>query len=52
MPIDDLMAMVVQQGFPVAMAVYLLVRMEGRLSELTTAINELRLSIEKKEPKP
>jgi len=34
-----------QQGFSVAVASYLLLRMERKLEELTRAISELRLAI-------
>lgn len=32
-------------GFPIAVSVYLLVRIEGKLSELTKSINELAKAI-------
>lgn len=32
-------------GFPVAVSIYLLVRLEGKLESLTTSINELSKNI-------
>ncbi len=42
MDMDELLTFVAQSGFSVAVAAYLLVRMESRLEALTQAINELR----------
>ena len=36
-----------EMGFPAAIAIYLLVRMEQKLAELTAAILELRYSLGK-----
>lgn len=43
MNVDELLTFVAQSGFSVAVAAYLLVRMESRLEALTRAIQELRL---------
>lgn len=45
----EMWASLLQQGFSVAVASYLLLRMERRLEELTKAITELRLAIGGKE---
>ena len=42
---EDFLASAIQSGFAVAVAGYLLVRMESRLEELTNAIRELQVSI-------
>ncbi|AER65958.1 hypothetical protein Tlie_0214 [Thermovirga lienii DSM 17291] len=42
---EDFVASVAQGGFAVAVAAYLLVRMERRLDELTQAIRDLQLAI-------
>jgi hypothetical protein len=42
---EDFVASAIQSGFAVAVAVYLLVRMESRLEELTQAIRELHVAI-------
>lgn len=42
MEMDELLTFIAQSGFSVAVAAYLLVRMESRLEALTQAINELR----------
>lgn len=47
MSLEDLICMIVQNGFSIAVAAYLLVRMESRLDALTEAIRELRFSIPK-----
>lgn len=38
-------------GFPIVIAFYLLVRIEGKLEKLTTSINGLSVNIEKLEKK-
>jgi len=43
---EEILASSIQSGFAVAVAAYLLVRMEKRLDELTAAIGELRAAIE------
>lgn len=42
---DEFIAMVGNTGFPIAVATYLLIRVEGKLSELTKAIMDLREAI-------
>lgn len=42
---EDFLASAIQSGFAVAVAGYLLVRMESRLEELTNAIRELQVAI-------
>ncbi|NLM71402.1 MAG: YvrJ family protein [Synergistaceae bacterium] len=42
---DELIATMMQSGFSVAVAAYLLVRMERRLEELTLAIRGLHAAI-------
>jgi hypothetical protein len=42
---EDFVASAIQSGFAVAVAAYLLVRMESRLEELTKAIRELHVAI-------
>lgn len=42
---EDFVASVAQGGFAVAVAAYLLVRMERRLDELTQAIRDLQFVI-------
>jgi hypothetical protein len=42
---EDFLASAIQSGFAVAVAGYLLVRMESRLEELTKAIRELQMAI-------
>jgi hypothetical protein len=44
--VADFVSAALQGGFAVAVAAYLLVRMEKRLEDLTVAINELKQSIE------
>jgi len=38
---DEILNMVANFGFPIVVSAYLLVRIEGKLSELTTSITEL-----------
>ena len=42
---EDFMSTVVQNGFSVAVAAFLLVRMEKRLGELSLAIRDLHAAI-------
>lgn len=42
---DDLLNLIGNVGFPIAVSVYLLIRVENQLSKLTTAIGELREAI-------
>jgi hypothetical protein len=43
---EDLMAQVANVGFPIAVSIYLLVRVEAKIESLTTSINELSRVIE------
>ncbi|MBC9785739.1 YvrJ family protein [Heliobacterium chlorum] len=43
---DGLLQSVANVGFPVAIASYLLIRMEGRLETLSGAISELAKNVE------
>ncbi|HRV72100.1 MAG: YvrJ family protein [Thermovirgaceae bacterium] len=45
---EDFLASAIQSGFAVAVAAYLLVRMESRLEELTNAIKDLQVVIANK----
>lgn len=38
-------------GFPIAITVYLLVRMEGKIEELSTSIDNLNVTIQKMDAK-
>ena len=38
---EDIYSMVANLGFPIVISVYLLVRIEGKLDELTKSITEL-----------
>lgn len=42
---DDLMNIISNIGFPMAISIYLLVRIEGKLENLTLSINELSQAI-------
>jgi len=42
---DEFISLVGNVGFPIAVATYLLVRIEGKLTILTQSINELSKSI-------
>ncbi|EFC90841.1 MAG: YvrJ family protein [Synergistota bacterium] len=42
---EDLLAGIAQNGFSIAVAAYLLIRMESRLEGLSQAIQELKLAI-------
>jgi hypothetical protein len=46
---EELMASILQNGFSVAVASYLLIRMDRRLEELTRAVIQLGTVIERKE---
>ena len=43
--IETVLGKMAEMGFPAAIAIYLLVRMETKLAELTGAILELKYSI-------
>jgi hypothetical protein len=45
--LETLYTTVANLGFPIAIAFYLLVRIEGKLETLTTSINNLSVNIEK-----
>lgn len=38
---EDLIKAVANVGFPIAVAAYLLIRIEGKIDKLTTSINQL-----------
>ncbi|PIE55211.1 MAG: YvrJ family protein [Dethiosulfovibrio peptidovorans] len=42
---EEFLAGVLQNGFSVAVAAYLLIRMENRLEKLSQAINDLKIAI-------
>ncbi|WP_069650376.1 YvrJ family protein [Caloranaerobacter ferrireducens] len=42
---EDLYAQIANLGFPIAVSIYLLVRIEGKLDRLTESINELAKAI-------
>ena len=42
---EDFVASAIQSGFAIAVAAYLLLRMESRLEELTKAIRDLQVAI-------
>ena len=42
---EDLYAQIANLGFPIAVSIYLLVRIEGKLDRLTQSINELAKAI-------
>jgi len=44
---EDLLAGIAQNGFSIAVAAYLLIRMEKRLDELAIAINNLEKGVAK-----
>jgi hypothetical protein len=41
----DIQTLVANVGFPIAISMYLLIRIEGKLGELTESINELSNNI-------
>lgn len=41
----DLQTLIANVGFPIAISMYLLIRIEGKLSSLTDSINELSKNI-------
>lgn len=41
----NLQTIIANMGFPIALSMYLLVRIEGKLSNLTDSINELSKNI-------
>lgn len=44
---DVLFQNILEQGFPVVISVYLLVRLEGKLDSLEKTINDLKMEISK-----
>lgn len=42
---DNIQTIIANVGFPIALSMYLLVRIEGKLSGLTDSINELSKNI-------
>ena len=48
MEINDLMNLIVNNGFPVAVSAYLLIRLEKQLSSLSSSINKLNTIISAK----
>lgn len=42
---NEVFSMIADLGFPIVVAVYLLIRIEGKLGDLTSAITELRETI-------
>ncbi len=45
--VEEIYAQIANLGFPIAVSIYLLVRIEGKLEKLTISINELTKVIEK-----
>ena len=48
MEINELMNLIVNNGFPVAVSAYLLIRLEKQLGSLSTSINKLNTIISTK----
>ena len=48
MEINELMNLIVNNGFPVAVSAYLLIRLEKQLSSLSSSINKLNIIISTK----
>ncbi|MDY0255866.1 YvrJ family protein [Gudongella oleilytica] len=44
---EDIYSSIANLGFPIVISVYLLVRIEGKLDQLTKSINELAQAIAK-----
>lgn len=42
---DNIQTLVANVGFPIALSMYLLIRIEGKLSSLTDSINDLSKNI-------
>lgn len=42
---DEIVALISNMGFPIAISLYLLIRIEGKLESLTTSINNLSQTI-------
>lgn len=43
---EEIYTSIANLGFPIVISIYLLVRIEGKLNQLTESINELSRSIE------
>jgi len=48
MEVNELMNLIVNNGFPVAVAAYLLIRLEKQISSLSSSINKLNTIISAK----
>jgi hypothetical protein len=48
MDVNELMNLIVNNGFPVAVAAYLLIRLEKQISSLSSSINKLNTIISAK----
>lgn len=44
---DEMLTLIGNLGFPIAVSAYLLIRIEGKLQDLTASITDLRQVIEK-----
>jgi len=44
---EELTALISNMGFPIAVSVYLLVRFEGKMNELSSSVKELSRAISK-----
>ena len=44
---EEIYTHIANLGFPIVISIYLLVRIEGKLNQLTESINELSKTIEK-----
>lgn len=42
---DDIYTMIANLGFPIAISIYLLIRIEGKMQGLTDSINDLSKNI-------
>lgn len=42
---SEIQSLIANVGFPIAISMYLLIRIEGKLSQLTDSINELSKNI-------
>ena len=42
---DDVIALIANLGFPIAVSIFLLVRIEGKMDELTASVKELSQAI-------
>lgn len=44
---DEIYSLIANVGFPIAVAAYLLVRLEGKMDRLTEAVQQLTAAVEK-----